>query len=113
MFRVAFNEVNQDSMLQMHDIVLGRQARTLKFLDDHLAASTSGYLISDTMTLADIAVAGVSHQAGKITCGAKERAQYPNVFAHYEKVAGHPKVKEVFGDAQFAEEAMTYKPKTA
>jgi elongation factor 1-gamma len=74
---------------QMHDINLGRQARALKFLDEHLAASTAGYLISDAMTLADIAIAAVSQQAGKITCGAAERAQYPNVFAHYEKVAAH------------------------
>jgi len=98
---------------EMHDINLGRQARALKFLDEHLAASTAGYLISDAMTLADIAIAAVSQQAGKITCGAAERAQYPNVFAHYEKVAAHPKVKEVFGEAEFVEEAMTYKAKTA
>ena len=98
--------------LQTHDINLGRQARVLKFLDDHLAASTSGYLISDAMTLADIAIAAVSQQAGKITCGAKERALYPNVFAHYAKVTAHPKVKDVFGEAGFVEEAMAYKPKT-
>ena len=97
----------------MHDITLGRQARTLRFLDQHLAASTSGYLISDVMTLADIAIAAASQQAGKITCGTVERAQYPNVFAHYEKVTAHPKVKEVFGEAEFVEEAMTYKAKSA
>ena len=98
---------------QMHDINVGRQARALKFLDEHLAASTSGYVISDAMTLADIAIAAASQQAGKITCGTAERAQYPNVFAHYEKVTAHPKVKEVFGEAEFVEEAMTYKAKTA
>ena len=98
---------------QMHDITLGRQARALKFLDEHLAASTSGYLISDVMTLADIAIAAASQQAGKITCGTAERAQYPNVFAHYEKVTTNPKVKEVFGEAGLVEEAMTYKAKTA
>lgn len=65
------------------------------------------------MTLADIAIAAVSQQAGKITCGAVERAQYPNVFAHYEKVTAHPKVKDVFGEAKFVEKAMTYKAKTA
>lgn len=81
----------------------------LKFLDEHLAASTSGYLISDTMTLADIAIAGVSQQAGKITCGAAQRAQYPNIFAHYDKVTTHPKVKEAFGEPEFVEEAMAYK----
>ena len=84
----------------MHDITLWRQARALRFLDEHLAASTSGYLISDaarmTRTLADTAIAAASQQAGKITCGTAERAQYPNVFAHYEKVTAHPKVKEVF-----------------
>ena len=98
---------------RMHDINLGRQARALKFLDEHLAASTSGYVISDAMTLADIAIAAVSQQAGKITCGTAERAQYPNVFAHYEKVTAHPKVKEAFGEAEFVEEAMTYKAKAA
>ncbi|KAF9232635.1 glutathione S-transferase C-terminal-like protein [Melanogaster broomeanus] len=81
-----------------------RQARALKFLDEHLASSTSGFLIADRMTLADIAVAGVSQQAGRITCGSAERAQYPNVFAHYEKVTAHPKVKAVFGEAEFVED---------
>ena len=85
----------------------------LKFLDEHLAVSASGYLISDAMTLADIAIAAVSQRAGKITCGATERAQCPNIFAHYEKVTAHPKVKEVLGEAEFVEEAMTYKAKTA
>lgn len=97
----------------MHDITLGRQARSLKFLDEHLAASTSGYLISDAMTLADIAIAAVTEQAGKITCGAAERAQYPNIFAHYDRVVAHPKVKQVFGEAGFVEEALTYKAATA
>ena len=96
----------------MHDVCLGRQARTLKFLDEHLAASASGYLVSDTMTLADIAIAAVSEQAGKITCGAVERAQYSNVFAHYERVTAHPRVKEVFGEAIFVETALTYEGKT-
>ncbi|KAH0831297.1 glutathione S-transferase C-terminal-like protein [Lanmaoa asiatica] len=98
---------------ELHDINLQRQARALKFLDGHLAASNSGYLISDAMTLADIAIAAASQQAGGITCGATERAQYPNIFAHYEKVTAHPKVKEVFGEAEFVEEAMAYKAKTA
>lgn len=96
---------------QLHDINLQRQARALKFLDECLAASASGYLISDRITLADIAIAAVSQQAGKITCGAAERAQYPNIFAHYDKVTAHPKVKEVFGEPEFVEEAMTYKAK--
>lgn len=95
----------------MHDINLQRQARALKFLDDYLAASASGYLVSDALTLADIAIAAVSEQAGQITCGAAERAQYPNVFVHYEKVTAHPKVKEVFGEAGFVEEALAYKLK--
>lgn len=95
----------------MHDITLQRQARGLQFLDTYLAASASGYLISDGLTLADIAIAGVSQQAAQITCGAAERAQYPNVFVHYEKVTTHPKVKEIFGEAGFVEEAKTYKPK--
>ncbi|KAG6380335.1 glutathione S-transferase [Boletus reticuloceps] len=98
---------------EMHNINLGRQARALKFLDDHIAASTSGYLVSDRMTLADIAIAAVSQQAGKITCGAAERAQYPNIFAHYERVTVHPKVKEVFGEAEFVQNALTYKGEAA
>ena len=110
--RVPKSKLNLDCA-QFHDINLERQARALKFLDEHLSASPSGYLISDAMTLADIVVAAVSQQAGKITCGAAERAQYPNVFAHYEKVATHPKVKEAFGEAEFIEEAISYKAKTA
>ncbi|KAF9232634.1 glutathione S-transferase C-terminal-like protein [Melanogaster broomeanus] len=46
--------------------------------------------------------AGVSQQAGRITCGSAERAQYPQFTAH-------PKVKAVFGEAEFVEDAMAYK----
>ena len=37
----------------------------------------------------------------------------PERFAHYEKITAHPKVKEVFGEAEFVQEVMTYKAKTA
>ncbi|KAF8843523.1 glutathione S-transferase C-terminal-like protein [Paxillus ammoniavirescens] len=94
---------------ELHNAGLQRQARALKFLDEHLASSTSGFLVADKLTLADIALAGVTQQAGRVTCGASERAQYSNIFAHYEKVTAHPKVQAVFGEAGFVEEAVAYK----
>ncbi|KAF9224964.1 glutathione S-transferase C-terminal-like protein [Gyrodon lividus] len=94
---------------ELHTIMIQKQARSLKVLDEHLAFSNSGFLIADKMTLADIALAAVSQQAGRLTCGAAERALYPNVFAHYEKVTAYAKIKAVFGEAEFVEEAMAYK----
>ncbi|KAG9310211.1 glutathione S-transferase C-terminal-like protein [Chiua virens] len=91
---------------EMHKINLQRQARALKFLDEYLATNAAGYLVGDKMTLADIAIAAVSQQAAQVTCGVTERAEYPNVFAHYDRVTAHPKVKDVFREAEFVEDVV-------
>ncbi|KIJ64754.1 hypothetical protein HYDPIDRAFT_28117 [Hydnomerulius pinastri MD-312] len=94
---------------EFHSTLIQRQARALKFLEEHLASRASGFLVAGEMTLADLVLAAVTQQAGRVTCGVAERALYPNVFAHYEKVTTHPTVKALFGEAEFVEEAMAYK----
>ncbi|KAG6336656.1 hypothetical protein ID866_2437 [Astraeus odoratus] len=94
---------------QLFDGIINRQARSLEYLDTYLASKSSGFLIADRMTLADIALAAATLQTGRTTCGTTERALYPNVFAHYEKVTSDQRVKAVFGEPEFLERALTYK----
>lgn len=93
----------------MFDGVVSRQARSLKFLDAYLGSCPSDFLVGDRMTLADIALAATTQQAGKVICGATERALYPNIFGHYEKIVSDPRVGTVFGEAAFVKEALAYK----
>jgi elongation factor 1-gamma len=48
-------------------------------------------------------VASVIQRAARVTLGAAERALYLNVFEHYERVAGDPRIKDIFGAADFVE----------
>ncbi|KAG2748535.1 glutathione S-transferase C-terminal-like protein [Suillus brevipes Sb2] len=75
----------------IHKFIAERQERSLKFL------------VTDEITLADIVVASVMQRAARVTLGAAERALYPNVFEHYERVAGDPRIKDIFGAADFVE----------
>lgn len=93
----------------MFEGVINRQARSLRFLDTYLSSCPSGLLVGDRITLADIALAATTQQAGRVTCGAAERALYPSVFSHYEKVASDPRVKTLFGGVDFVEKALAYK----
>jgi len=93
----------------MYEGLVSRQARSLRFLNTYLISCPSGLLIGDRITLADIALAATTRQAGKVTCGAAERALYPGVFGHYKKVASDPRVKTIFGEADFVEKALAYK----
>ncbi|KAH7883074.1 hypothetical protein F5I97DRAFT_1901730 [Phlebopus sp. FC_14] len=45
---------------ELHDILVPRQARALKFLDAHLALSMTKFLIADTLSLTNIALAAVT-----------------------------------------------------
>ncbi|KAG2156816.1 glutathione S-transferase C-terminal-like protein [Suillus bovinus] len=85
----------------IHKTVFERQERSLKFLEQNL--SLREFLVTDEITLADIILAGVIQRAARVTLGAAERALYPNVFAHYARVAGDPRIKDIFGAADFVE----------
>jgi len=91
----------------IHKSLLERQERSLKFLEQYI--STREFLVTGKITLADIVVAAVILRAARVTLGATERALYPNIFAHYEKVAADPRIKDIFGVADFVEVSMTVK----
>ncbi|KIM54523.1 hypothetical protein SCLCIDRAFT_136669 [Scleroderma citrinum Foug A] len=85
-----------------------RLARSLKFLEDHLATRPSGLLINDSVTLADIMLATATLRAGQTVCGATEREQiYPRVFAHFAKVTTDERIKEWFSASGFVETPLT------
>jgi elongation factor 1-gamma len=85
----------------IHKAVFERQERSLKFLEQKL--SLREFLVTDEITLADIVVANVIQRAARVTLGAAERALYPNIFAYYARVAGDPRIKDIFGTADFVE----------
>lgn len=85
----------------IHKSIAERQVRSLKFLEQSL--NLRKFLVTDEITLADIVVASVIQRAARVTLGAAERALYPNVFEHYERVAGDPRIKDIIGAADFVE----------
>lgn len=85
----------------VHKTIFERQERSLKFLEQNL--SVREFLVTDEITLADIVIAAVIQRAGRVTLGAVERAVYPNVFTHYARVAGDPRIRDIFGAAEFVE----------
>ncbi|KAI6035776.1 glutathione S-transferase C-terminal-like protein [Pisolithus marmoratus] len=88
----------------------GRVERSLKFLEDHLASRPSGLLVNDGLTLADIILATAVQRAGQTVCGVREREQvYPRVFAHFAKVTNDERIKHVFGEPGFVDEALAFK----
>ena len=59
------------------------------------------------MTLADFILAGLMFTCSRIALGAAERAKYPALYAHYDKVTGDDKVKHLWGKELFTEVAVT------
>ncbi|KAI6126840.1 glutathione S-transferase C-terminal-like protein [Pisolithus sp. B1] len=94
---------------ELFEGLINRQARSLRHLETYLASCSSGLLVGDQITLADVVLAASTEHIGRVTCGAAERALYPNIFAHYEKVASIPGLKEVFGEPEFVQERLAYK----
>ncbi|KAF9220301.1 glutathione S-transferase C-terminal-like protein [Gyrodon lividus] len=83
-----------------------RLVRALKYLESYLATRPSGYLVSNSLTLADLVLAGVIHSAAGVSLGAAERAQYPLIFAHYAKVTANEKIKQYWSTQDFVEVAL-------
>ena len=63
------------------------------------------------MILADFVLVGMVYGASYVALGTAERASYPNVFSHYDKVTGDEKVKQFWGREHFTEVAIT-EPRT-
>jgi len=84
-----------------------RLNRALTYVETYLATRSSDYLISNSMTLADLLLAGEVCGCCHASLGAAERAKYPLTFAHFAKVTGNEKVKEFWGTEDFTEVAVT------
>ncbi|KAF9233386.1 glutathione S-transferase C-terminal-like protein [Melanogaster broomeanus] len=88
-----------------------RLVRALTYLESYLATRPSGYLVGNSVTLADFVLVGVVHQAAIVSLGAAERAQYTLIFAHLAKVTGDERFKQYWSTEKFVEVAAT-EPKT-
>ncbi|KAG1740676.1 glutathione S-transferase C-terminal-like protein [Suillus lakei] len=85
----------------IHKGFLVRQQRSLKFLEQQI--NLREFLVTDETTLAEIVLATMIQRAARVTLGAAERALYPNIFVYYAKVTADPRVKDIFGAADFFE----------
>ncbi|KAI9566189.1 glutathione S-transferase C-terminal-like protein [Boletus coccyginus] len=88
-----------------------RLVRGLAHFESHLAARPSGYVALDTLTLADLVLAGVIFAAARASLGSAERTQYPHIFTHYEKVTLDERVKQYWGMDGFVDVRIA-EPKT-
>ncbi|KAJ8073075.1 hypothetical protein PM082_019943 [Marasmius tenuissimus] len=91
-----------------HTYGLERQARALNTFEQHLKSNT--FLVSERITLADLALAGILFRAVQFTLGAEERKKYPAIIRHLETIAGQPQLKAVFGDIPYAEKSIQFTP---
>ncbi|KAG8931974.1 hypothetical protein FRC01_000498 [Tulasnella sp. 417] len=85
-----------------------RNARSLKYLESHLATRT--YLVSERITLADISVASVLKSQCSWLLGKEERAAHPNTVRLLETVANQPAIKPIWGDLVYVDKAPQYVP---
>jgi glutathione S-transferase len=74
-----------------------RLGRALAYIESYLATRPSGYVALDTLSLADLVLAGVIFNARRVSLGTAEVAQYPNIFAHFTKVTEDERVKHLWG----------------
>ncbi|KIM54522.1 hypothetical protein SCLCIDRAFT_1221908 [Scleroderma citrinum Foug A] len=94
--------------VELHEFWLQRVTCSLKFLEDYLATCPSGFIVNDSITLADIFIAAATKRSGMTWCGAAERGAYPHVFAHYVKVASDGRVKAFFGQPEFVDKPLAF-----
>ena len=92
-----------------HTALYGRQVRSLKTLESHLATRT--FLVNERISLADLTIASEIQRAMGVTIDAPLRAQIPNVIRHVETVVNHPRLKEIYGETKYLDQALAYKPR--
>ncbi|THH02115.1 hypothetical protein EW145_g6802 [Phellinidium pouzarii] len=93
---------------RIHQTFAEREIRSFKTLNEHLATRT--FLVSESMTLADLVVAAALQRCFGMTFDAPLRAQLPHVVRFFEKVVNQPKVKDIFGETTYIEKAQEYVP---
>jgi len=67
--------------------------------------ATRTFLVTERITLADITLASVIHNAVAITLDAATRKGFPNVIRHLETVVHQPNLVDVFGPIEYIEKA--------
>ncbi|EIW76864.1 glutathione S-transferase C-terminal-like protein [Coniophora puteana RWD-64-598 SS2] len=92
---------------ELHQFLLERQYKSFEHLESTLG--TREYLVGGRLTIADLTLAASLKRAFKVTLGASERAKYPKTIAYFEKIHSHEKLKEVYGEVEFAETPAQYK----
>ncbi|THG97428.1 hypothetical protein EW026_g4570 [Hermanssonia centrifuga] len=92
----------------VHNTLVERAVRALTTVDKHL--STRTYLVTERITLADLAVASVVQVAAEYVIDPELKAKLPNVVRHAETILNHPLVKDVFGPINFCEKAAQFVP---
>ena len=94
--------------LQIHNNFIERLNRGLQTAEKHL--STSTFLVTERITLADITLASVIGRGTTFAIDAPLRAQIPNVIRHLETVVNQPSLKAIFGAPQYVEKALQFTP---
>jgi elongation factor 1-gamma len=92
----------------MHTTLNERQLRSLTTLENYLLTHT--FLVGERLTLADLTMASYIKRAVSITIDAPLRAKLPNIIRHLETVVNQPKVKDIYGEIEYAEKALTFVP---
>jgi elongation factor 1-gamma len=100
-FTIPYNKL-------LHTELTGRVVRALTTLNTHLASRT--FLVTERITLADLALATTIQSAVNWTYDAALRASLPNVVRHMETVVNQPKLKDIYGETQYIEKAAQYVP---
>ncbi|EKM52449.1 uncharacterized protein PHACADRAFT_260849 [Phanerochaete carnosa HHB-10118-sp] len=92
----------------VHQTFTERAIRGLKTVEQHLTTRT--YLVTERITLADLALASVVFRAAPVILDAELRPQVPNVIRHVETIVNHPALKEIYGPLDFCEKALQFIP---
>jgi elongation factor 1-gamma len=95
-------------VVQTHTLFTEQQTRALNTLDRHL--STHTFFVGERITLADIFIAATIQKATDSTFHAALRAANPNLVRHLETLVNQPKLKEIFGETAYVENAMQFVP---
>lgn len=92
---------------EQHEFRIQRTNRSLQYLEDYLATCHSRFIVNDSITLADLFVAGAAVCAGMTVCGAAQREKaYPHIFAHQARVTADERIKVLFGQPEFINEPL-------
>ena len=94
--------------LQTHTFAAERQLRALNTLNAHLASRT--FFVGERITLADLVVTGYVSRTLPYTIDAEFRSKAPHLIRHFETIANHPQLKEIFGPYEYIEKPAQYVP---